>query len=82
MARPVMQELVLWRRARQHLPADDSTVLVELVRPEEVYVGWYDRETRQWHDAGSGGVIERTRVVAWAPMPQGMGADWVEDEDA
>jgi hypothetical protein len=77
----MMQELILWRRARQHLPADDETVLVELVRPEETWIGWYDRERRQWHDAGTGGVIERSRVVGWAPMPHGMGADWVEDPD-
>ena len=81
MRRATMNELVTWRKARSHLPGDDSTVLVELVRPEEVWVGWYDRERRQWHDAGSGGVLERARVVSWAPLPQGMGADWLEEPD-
>lgn len=81
MARPVMQELILWRKARQHLPADDETVLVELDHPVEVWIGWYDRERRLWRDAGAGSPIDRPRVIAWAPMPRGMGAGWLEDGD-
>jgi hypothetical protein len=54
---------------------------VELDHPVEVWIGWYDRQRKCWRDAGAGSPIDRPRVIAWAPMPRGMGAGWLEDGD-
>lgn len=67
-----MNETLRWLEARIVKPDDGQSVLVCMPNSdsEVVWVGWYDSAEDGWRCASSG-VLLRTAVSYWAPMPRG-----------
>ena len=67
-----MNETIRWLEARLVKPDDGQSVLVAMPNSdsEVVWVGWYDSAEDGWRCASSG-VLLRTTVSHWTPMPRG-----------
>ena len=65
-------ETIRWIMADSVKPDDAETVLLAFTDPESepTWVGWYDSAEDGWRCASSG-VLLRTTVSYWAPMPRG-----------
>jgi hypothetical protein len=65
-------ETIRWLMADSVKPDDAESVLIALSEPDgdPTWVGWYDSAEDGWRCASSG-VLLRTAVSYWAPMPRG-----------
>jgi hypothetical protein len=65
-------ETIRWLMADSVKPDDAESVLIAFAEPDgdPTWVGWFDSAEDGWRCASSG-VLLRTAVSYWAPMPRG-----------